>query len=339
VTKKPSRHNFIPYTGRQRWMDPATTFTRQEIAERSGLSDDVLSFWSKRGLLVAAEGGEGKGSHRRYDAAQINIAAILAVYRDHFGANIAVMKSLSDLMQGAVATFRKVALPIGEWVSIARIADDLHAFRSGRDVMVRVHNYDDPDYESLEIDEKLRKRPAANEAEILAEFDRGTEAPMGVLIRTAERIGPGHVTDAMVARVIDGILIDPEYSSGEMWLLRQTGNGWDLRWGTDEISFDLDDADDFGPAAFIPIGAIIRRIWNIPRSKHLRNVRYANTLQEVLDKHGLKAVVTPADDERFYVYIDAPEALFDAIAPLAKETISYFALRDPSQSDIDKAKA
>lgn len=324
--------NLIPYTGRERWMDPATTFTRQEIAERTGLSDDVLSFWSKRGLLVPARGGEGKGSHRRYDAAQINIAAILAVYRDHFGAKVAVIKSLSEVMQRAVVTFRNVPLPIGEWVTVASLANKLHEFRNGKPVMIRAHDYGDPGFDSLTDEEKYRKRPATTESEVLATFDT-SDAPMGVLIRNAERIGPGHETEALIARGIEGILIDPEYSADEMWLLRQTQAGWEVKYATSEIPFNLEDAEDFGPGAFIPVGSLIRRIWNIPNTRTVRNLRYARKLQGVLDKHGLQAMVSPSENEDYYVVIDAPERIWGVVGPLAKEVIRYFMLRDPEQPD------
>ena len=321
-------------------MDPDTTFTRQEIADRTGLSDDILSYWSKQGLLVAIEGGEGKGSHRRYDGAQINIAAILAVYREYFGANIGVLKSLSSLMQRSVATFRKVGLPLSEWTTVAALGTDLHDFRAGKPVLVRAHDFDDPDYDDLEIHERLEKRPALNEAEILAQYGARSDAPLAVVIRCAERIGPGLETEALVARLVDGILIDPEYVSEEMWLLRQDDDGWKLKWATNELEFNLDDARDFGPAAFIPAAAILRDVWNLPTGKVLRNKRYAEKLQAVLDKHQIKATVSPSnglDDDGYYVLIDAPEKEWDVIAPLAKETIHYFAFVEQQASSSSEA--
>ena len=153
-----------PWHLHQAWIDPATLFTRQDSPKERECSDDVLSFWSKRRLLVPAEGGQGKGSHRRYTFPQVNIASIYAVFRDHFGANISTLTSLAALFQGAVETFENSPLIASEWAAAASLAQALHDFRTGTPVMVNAHDYDEPGYGDLDIDELMRKRPALSES-------------------------------------------------------------------------------------------------------------------------------------------------------------------------------
>src|SRR4028118_1933555 len=97
---------------RPSWIDPSLLYSRQDIAERAGITDDVLSFWIKRGLLVPEpQEGSGKGVHHRFHFSQINVAIILKVLRDHFGANIGTLKSLADTLQSAIRVFRRAKAP------------------------------------------------------------------------------------------------------------------------------------------------------------------------------------------------------------------------------------
>lgn len=316
------------------WFDRDTLFTRQEIAERTGLSGDVLSFWSKRKppLLVAAEGGEGKGSHRRYHFSQVNIAAIYAVFRDHFGANIATLASLGDLLQRSVKAFQSATMTPSAWDDAACIAQALHDFRSGQPVPVRAHDYNEPGYDDLDFEEQRRGRPALNEAEIIAEhITLNTDAPANVLLKFAEGLGPGRYQEARIAQVLLGSVLDPGYMSDVSWLLRQTEAGWEIRESGEDMNFSNVNSDEFGPAVFVPVGAILRKIWGIPTWKELRKAETARECQELFERLGLKATVKPGEEDGYNVTVEAPVAQWPIVEPLLKEHALYYTLIDPAQ--------
>lgn len=83
-------------------MSNEPTFTRQEIAQRVGVGEEVLAFWIKNELIVSTEGGGGAGRHRRFDRFQVNIAGILAELR-RFGVNVGALRSLAALLQRGTA--------------------------------------------------------------------------------------------------------------------------------------------------------------------------------------------------------------------------------------------
>jgi DNA-binding transcriptional MerR regulator len=316
------------------WIDPATLFTRQEIAERTGQTDDVLSFWSKRSLLVPAEGGGGQGRHLRYAHPQVSIAAIYTVFRDHFGANLSTLQSLADLLQGAVKAFAACPLHPSDWSKAASLGQELHDFRNGTPVMVRAHDYDDPGYEDLPIDEQMRRQPATNEAEIIAaRWEFSERSPAGAIIKLAETLGPGHETDAVVAQALIGGVLDPVYFNDPSWLMHRTNDRWEILEAIDGLNFEAINSKSLGPALFVPIGKILRGVWGIPAYRELRNTRFAREMQDVLDKHGIVAVASPSVKEDYYVAIDAPEATWEIIAPLAEEAVSYYELRDPAHPE------
>jgi hypothetical protein len=280
------------------WLDPATLYARQEIADRTGVSDDVLSFWTKRGLLMAAQGGEGKGSHRRFAFPQVNIAAIYAVFRDHFGANVATLSSLAALFQRSVTAFERAPIYVGDWDGAASLAQALSDFRSGKTVMVDEHDIDDPDYDSLSINEKIQKRPARNEAEVIGtgRFSH-TDTPFPALLRFAEALGPGRYQEARVAQALLGTILAPTYMGDVCWLMRQTEDGWDIRDSSEDMNFSDINAGEFGPGVFIPVGSIIRKIWDMPDWRALRRRRQAKVLEVELDKWSINATLTPRGDE------------------------------------------
>ncbi len=298
------------------------------------MSDEVLNFWIKRGLLVATEGGFGKGSHRRFHFAQLNIAALLGVFREHFGANIATLQSLAQLFQRAVKTFEKASLPVSSWSDAASIAQKLSDFRAGRPIFVNVHDYDDPDYKTLSSDEQMRKRPAKNEAEVLAEsLDR--EVSPAALLKFAEAIGPGKYQDARVAKAILGSIVEPEHFGDLSWLMRQTDAGWDIREALDGLDFNEIQGQVFGPAVFVPVATVIRSVWDLPSWSQLRNLRIARECQSLLDELKIQALVTPANETDFYVHVDAPRAEWPVLLPLLKTHANYFELRDPAEIESD----
>ncbi|CAH0496391.1 MerR family transcriptional regulator [Novosphingobium sp. CECT 9465] len=60
---------------------PRDLFTRVQIARMTGIDDSTLNYWMREGLLRAAEGGTGRGSHRRFEYREVSLAALLQQLR------------------------------------------------------------------------------------------------------------------------------------------------------------------------------------------------------------------------------------------------------------------
>lgn len=73
-------------------------FTRQQIADKVGIAGDLLAYWIKEGLLLAAEGeGLGKGKHRFFGFQAIHIAAVLKEL-GRYGVQTAGLKQIASLL-------------------------------------------------------------------------------------------------------------------------------------------------------------------------------------------------------------------------------------------------
>jgi len=109
--------------------------TRQQLGTITGISDDVLAFWIKNGLLVATSGGEGRGSHRRFDGFQANIAAILAEMRN-FGINLAGLRSFATRLQAATSLGKSAECNPWAFNDAGELFEKLERFSLGEDVDV-----------------------------------------------------------------------------------------------------------------------------------------------------------------------------------------------------------
>ena len=73
-------------------------YTRQQIADKVGIANDLLAYWIKEGLLLAAEGeGLGKGKHRLFSFEAIHIAAVLKELVGN-GMQTAGLKQIASLL-------------------------------------------------------------------------------------------------------------------------------------------------------------------------------------------------------------------------------------------------
>ena len=53
-------------------------FSRKQLFELTGIEDATLDYWARTHVLRAADGGGGKGQHRRFEQSEVMLAAILA---------------------------------------------------------------------------------------------------------------------------------------------------------------------------------------------------------------------------------------------------------------------
>lgn len=78
-------------------------YTRQQIAEATGVDRELLAYWSKEGLLLAAESeGLGKGKYRLFGFEAIHIAALLKEL-GLYGVQTAGLKQVAQLLWSVLA--------------------------------------------------------------------------------------------------------------------------------------------------------------------------------------------------------------------------------------------
>ncbi|MEI5685457.1 helix-turn-helix domain-containing protein [Sphingomonas kyungheensis] len=79
-------------------------YSRQQVARLTGIDDSTLNYWMREGVLLPAEGGTGRGQHRRFAYHQVNLALLLDQLRG-FGVSLPAIKRLAERFHDAVAFF------------------------------------------------------------------------------------------------------------------------------------------------------------------------------------------------------------------------------------------
>ena len=275
---------------RPTWIDPTILYSRQEIAERVGLSDDVLSYWIKRGILIPEpQEGSGKGVHYRFHLSQVGIAVVLKALRDHFGANIGTLKSLADTLQRGCDLFRKTKAPVSAWAAAVHLADRLARFRQGERFEVLIYDSD--------TDEVVRKI-AESEIEIIQECLDIRDDPPNVILSLVSQIGPGHQREYEIALAILGKPLEPRYSDSA-WLLAKVEDDWVI-YGNIENAIE---SCNVGPAMFLPASRMVGEAWGIPPV--LRDLDLGLRIEAVAADYGMNVSVTYEDGR---VGFDGPDA-------------------------------
>lgn len=295
----------------------SSLFTRQQIGQLAGVDDSSLNYWMREGLLRAVEGGSGKGNHRRFEYVQVNIAVVFGQLR-RFGINIAALRSLAELMQSAAQLGASVQLDVSNYTTAAWLANKLNEFRRGKPVMVEPNwMKDNPAGMSrLQVNEWMReKRPATDEQDLLNHLLSRTQPDYDgfeAILAAAELIGPGREEDARIYTDLVADILRPGYSEEVTWLLGLREDGtWDLESGSQGRFFESlsgRGAGDFGSGVFIPLGALLRKMWALKSPEEIRRERQAEYAEEKLAAAGLIVKVTPAvdDDSPMTVEFDAP---------------------------------
>lgn len=316
-------------------MDTASDlFTRRQLGSLAGLDDTTLNYWSREGLLIPTDGGKGRGSHRKFDFVQVNIAAILGQMR-FFGLNIGVLRSFAEVLQEAAELGAARELHPGNYRDAARLATELHRFRAGKEVMVSKYWHDaDPPPGVSRADYSewlLAKRPAGSEAEVIRETISIDHDSLETVLAVAEAIGPGRET---VAHIYGDLVYDvlvPGYAGAYSWLLGfDAQQKWRIEFGSEGAKFfdriDSTSPEEFGPGIFLPVSGIIRKTWRLKTPTEYSRERTAERLRLRLAEAGITATVAPDESRKADFTIDALDAEWERVdAVLAR--LSYVSYR------------
>jgi len=92
--------NFCFYLVMEMIAHPTDLFSRQQIAEITGIDASTLNYWMREHVLRPVEGGAGKGSHRKFAYYEVTLAGILNQLRI-FGIGLPALARLSQRFHDA----------------------------------------------------------------------------------------------------------------------------------------------------------------------------------------------------------------------------------------------
>lgn len=310
-------------------------FTRQQVAKLTGVSDDMLAYWLKQGLLVPTSGGDGRGSHRRFDFVQVNIAAIFGQLR-RFGLNVGALRSLADLLQAAARLGASYKLHPSNYSTAAILANGLHRFRAGEEIPIPKHPRGEERPKGLYgrafSDWLMENRPAETEEEVVQHFVGQWDDydPVEAILAAAEGMGSNRQTEARVYADLVSEALAPGYSGPYSWLLAfDPGEPCRIEFGFDGAKFfdniSAGEPEDFGSGIFIPVSGIFRKMWGFATSedrKREREERLRETdrtdIEALLAAAGIAANVVAHEDPNLGFSIEHPGTEWDAVKAALK---------------------
>ena len=312
-----------------------TLYTRQQVENLTGVPDAMLAYWLKQGLLVPNAGGEGRGSHRRFDFVQVNIAAIYGQVR-RFGLNIEALRSLGDLLQSAAKLGAQYKLHPSNYSTAARLATKLNCFRNGEAILLPKHGRGEEPPKGLRgsayAEWLMENRPAESEGEVVQhiiqhwiDYDSAE-----TILAAANDMGPDREVAANVYSDLVTEVFAPGYSSDYSWLVSlDPGQACRIEFGFDGAKFfemaGAGSAEEFGSAIFIPVSGIFRRIWGFKTAaeRRLENEEWRReddrkSIEDLLVAAGIPATVSIHDDPEKGFNIAPPDTDMKAVRAALK---------------------
>lgn len=234
------------------------TFTRSQLAELSGVSDGVLSFWLKNGVLKPVEAGLGRGSHRRFSAYTVTIAAILGSLQC-YALKLTSLKSLAALLYSAVDICSSSHMSPWSLDAAGKLARDIHRFRSGEDFECYIYHYSE-DMASFDYS----KQKVESECDLYSDLAHNYSDydPTAQIISFAQNLGPDDYRLTQIFLQIANEMFGTDTGDYGWLLWQDSRNSWRVSSQT-EPNEDFVDFPESETAIFMAVGKIIRRVWNI----------------------------------------------------------------------------
>ncbi|APZ98051.1 hypothetical protein BWQ93_05825 [Sphingopyxis sp. QXT-31] len=202
---------------------PTGPFTRGKVARFTGLQDEVLSHWTKEGLLVPINDASGPGRPKEFDQLEVQKAAVLKQMRE-FGCGIDALKWFASIVDRArVIAAESPLFPLHRIWELAHVRRSTDQFLEGK--RVRVWDRVDGDLvdvpaQSLEEIALHHLNPGggveAEAAEVAAAVDIVKKYPTSLDFQ-AMLVGPAFTENYILDRRTNGIFL--------MW---PTPKGWEL---------------------------------------------------------------------------------------------------------------
>lgn len=199
-----------------RLLSAKRAFLAATTPTNSGVADDVIAFWIKRGIVRPIPAPAR--AHRRFGFEQIHIAVVLNAMRS-LGANISVLRKFGDALQLGVEVRRRTNLCYSEIRIVERIARALQRFRSGERWTITGAEYWEITPEEYKANrvaaeaayEKAQREPR-DEADLVAsimgsernEGDVERAAAFALTLTQGETVGLGWWSDLEMPEILSG---------------------------------------------------------------------------------------------------------------------------------------
>lgn len=235
---------------------PSGPFTRGKVARFTNLSDDVLSHWTKEGLLLPVNDATGTGRHKEFDQLEVQKAAVLKQMRE-FGCGIDALRWFASIIdRGRLIASESARFPLHKLWELGHLLSCYQSFLSG----VRFRVFEEIDGDRVEV-------PARDISDIArSQLDPGggkrvEEQEVAEAIRIVETYSSKLDLQAMMV----ASAFTPEYildgNVNGILLMWPTPGGWEV--------FESSDANMSGlknpPVAgiMIYITRVLRDLWSI----------------------------------------------------------------------------
>lgn len=251
------------------------TFSRQQVRDRTGVSDDVLAFWIKQGILQPLPAAPR--AHRRFQFEQLHVAAVMNSMRA-LGANIGVLRVFSDALQEGLKLIRESEFDSDALGAAARLVNSLDRFSKGTEIKI----YDaarDPENDEL----------AKSEADVIRGWIN-SDSQDGASIELAEfvrSLSPQQGRAISWARIlIDHAHLTHTGAYGSRWIAWLDENG--AAQFEDTNAWVLESGEGPDAAFYIPVSKLIARIWSdrLASAKSLYEERRQKFLEEYRVRRG-----------------------------------------------------
>lgn len=202
---------------------PEGTFTRSRIAKFTGLGDEVLSHWTKEGLLIPQnDQTSGAGRHKEFDLLEVEKAAALGKMRE-LGCGMEALKWFSSVFdRGRFLSTLSEFYPIDQLYSVAFAMRSYRQFLAGERVTYREPEFGD-DVPARNIDDCLEIALSGNG------YDKEESEARRLVLRSIVQEYHSeldiHAANIMAHFTPESVLDSRVDSVLMIW---QTPKGWDL---------------------------------------------------------------------------------------------------------------
>lgn len=223
-------------------------FSKGDLSRLSGVPENVLTFWLRAGLLVPVEGGDGRGSHRRFDRMQVSLAAILREMHA-FGANITTLNSFAEFLRPVMIYGETLKYDPGTIALAAYTERRLARFRAG--YKFKIWRRSDKGAEPVD---------AVSEQEIAEDFTNNT-LPIQEFMLLCKRVGQFDLEAfSIYADILE--VIDTLDVGLRSWLLWNVDGKWASSTST-STSEAFSVVPPVNSAMYIGVSSILKMVWNI----------------------------------------------------------------------------
>lgn len=253
-------------------LDPQGRYTRRQIMVMTGVNEGALGFWIKEGVLTAIEGGDGRGSHRRFSPMQVSAIGLIKELQS-YGVNVQQLRSFGALLQEGIDAVETCGLHPSSVGEAEWLAKYLARFRSGQTVKI----YKNQSHE--------KEVPAKTEGEIIEYYLCGSSYhdDRADIIEFASKAASGNPNALRLGNIIYNEMYHDDISDYSIILWRGLDGGWEFGDSTEPSQQFIPMPEGRRSGIMLGVGVIIREIWDIDLDEKRRRAYIRGLARELTD--------------------------------------------------------